>query len=195
MLREPLVVRTAGSKDRNTALARRLGAGHFIQDLVDDLHRHSACQMMLADGGEQDERPTPCRVIRRQDRGDQRSIGETDDRRLVGFRRIEYGQRVFDLRFHIRQLVERDRIRQAGSSAIEMDEPPERAEAAQETGEIREVPHGLDVMEPGVDQKNIELSGPNRLEGDMDIAVSSKPRLRCLGHFSDSRVIPSCYWC
>jgi hypothetical protein len=63
-----------------------------------------------------------------------------------------------------------------------MDEASERTQPAQESREVREVPHCLDVMHPGIDEQEVEGAGTNGLVGDMNIAVPGKPRFRQGGH-------------
>ena len=97
-------------------------------------------------------------------------------------RRVEYREGVPDLRLQIRQLVERDRIRQTRASAIEVDQPTEGAQPPQEPREVGEVPDRLDVVHPRVDEEDVQRPSPDRLVGEMDVAVPRVPGLGTLGH-------------
>ena len=84
--------------------------------------------------------------------GDERAVVEPDHGRLVRTRRVEHRDGVLHLRLEVREPIEGDGVRQAGASPVEVDQTSERADAAQESGEIRDVPDRLDVMDPRIDE-------------------------------------------
>ena len=114
--------------------------------------------------------------------GDEGSVVEPDHGRVVRTGRVEYRDGVLHLRLEVRQPIERDGVRQAGTPPVEVDQASERAEAAQETGEIRDVPDCLDVMHPCIDEKEVQRARTDGLVGEMDVAV---PREAGLGNLHE----------
>jgi hypothetical protein len=52
-----------------------------------------------------------------------------------------------------------------------MDQSTEGTESAEKARKVREFPHGLDVMDPGVDEEQVEVAVADNLESDVEIAV------------------------
>ena len=121
--------------------------------------------------GEQHEGPTSLGERLGEQHGDEGSVVEPDHDCLLRTRRVEDGDGVLHLRLEIREPIERNGVRQAGAPPVEVDQSTERAEASQEPGEIRQVPDCLNVMDPGIDKEQIDVTGANRLVGEMDLAV------------------------
>ena len=118
---------------------------------------------------------------REQDRDD-RAVVQADHGGSVGARRLEHGDGVANLRLEIGKLIQRHRVGQSRPAAIEVDQPAERAQPAQEPREVGEVPHRLDVVDPGVDEQQVQRAVADGLEGEMHVAAPQVLGPRPLPH-------------
>ena len=76
-----------------------------------------------------------------------------------------------------RQRRRRHRVRQTGAPLVEHDQPPERGESLPETGQRGDVPLGLHVAEPLIDEQHIERARPEDLVRQVEVASSGIPGL------------------
>jgi len=52
-----------------------------------------------------------------------------------------------------------------------MDQSTEGTQSAEKSRKVWEFPHSLDVMDPGVDEEQVEVAVADNLESDVEIAV------------------------
>jgi hypothetical protein len=108
---------------------------------------------------------------RRQQHRHDRAVVEADHGGAIRPRSLQHRDRVTHLRLQVGKLSERYRVGQSRAAAVEVDQPTERTQPSQEPREVGEVPHGLDVMHPGVDEEQIQVSFADHLEGQVHVAV------------------------
>ena len=89
----------------------------------------------------------------------------------IGPRRLQHGDGVVHLGLEVGELIEWHRIGEPRASAVEVDQPTQRAQPSKEPREVGEVPHRLDVMHPRVDQEQVQCAFADHLEGKMHVAV------------------------
>jgi len=114
-------------------------------------------------------------------RGD-RAVVQADHGGAIGPRCLEHGDGVAYLRLEVGELIERDWVGESRASAVEVDQPTQRAQPSQQSREVGEVPHCLDVMHPRVDQEQVQCSFADNLEGEMHVAVPRILGPRLLPH-------------
>lgn len=119
-----------------------------------------------------------------QEHRDERAVGGTENGRALRPGRVEDSRDIFHLRLEVRQLVEGHRIRQSRPSTVEVDQPPEGAEPAQEASEVGEVPDRLDVVHPRIHQQDVERPRPDGLVREVHVSVPRELGPRLLGHAS-----------
>ena len=98
--------------------------------------------------------------------------------RPLGADVVEDRPKVVDPLLDRRQVVHADRVGQAGAALVEDDDTTERRQLVEQAGEGREVPHGVDVAEPLVDEDEVDRAVPEDLVGDMELAGACVARLR-----------------
>ena len=179
---EPLVVDATRSEELDAAVVRQRAGLDHGDHLVDRLHRHPGRERMGGREREEDERSAPLGLRRGEHGSHDRAVVEPDDRRTVGSGRLQDGNRVVDLGLEVGELVEGHRIGESRASAVEVDQPAERAQPPKEPGEVGEVPHRLDVVDPRVDQEDVEVALAHHLVRDVDVTVLRVPRPRKVGH-------------
>jgi hypothetical protein len=116
-----------------------------------------------------------------QHRGD-RAVVQADHGGAIGPRCLEHGDGVAHLGLEVGELIEWYRVGESRSSAVEVDQPTQRAQPSQQSREVGEVPHCLDVMHPRVDQEQVQGTFTDNLEGEMYVAVPRILGLRPLPH-------------
>src|SRR5215470_1799147 len=73
----------------------------------------------------------------------------------------------------------RDPVGKTGAALVEQDQPAHGPEPVKEPGELRELPHHLQVRHPARDKDQVQLGRwASYLIRDIDVAGPGKPRLR-----------------
>ena len=145
---------------------------------VGRLHRHRGRRV-------EHELAAPLRVGRGQQHPDEAADLDREDRRPPGSRRVEDRDHVGDLRLEVGQRLGRNRIGQAGPAPIEVDEPGEPAQLAQEARVLGDLPDELDVVDPVVDEQQIDRAVANDLVGEVDVPVPGESSDGRVGHEGD----------
>jgi hypothetical protein len=188
LIGKPFVAHPAWGQPVQPGVVRHRGIRDELNDVLDGFVR-PAEGMVRRDraqrrGCVQRERAASIGVRRREQHRDEVAVRYAEHGRTLRLRGIEHGDRVFDLGLEVGEGIHGHGIRCSSSAAIEVDQTGERAEPAKQPGEIGDVPDQVDVVNPRVHEKQVDRSVPDDLVGEVDITVSSEPRLRCLRHDS-----------
>ena len=126
---------------------------------------------------DEDERRGALRVGGREDEGHHRRADAGHQGGPFGADVVEDRPKVVDPLLDRRQVVDADRVGQAGATLVEDDDATERRQLVEQPGKGREVPHGIDVAEPLVDEDEVGRAVSEHLVGDVELAGARVARL------------------
>ena len=114
-------------------------------------------------------------------RGEQRAhraaLGDTEQRRALGARRVHHRANVADPLLEDRKLVHRHPVGETHAALVEQQQPRERGEAVEEPSLSRILPGELDVTHPTGNEDEVDRPLAEDLVGDVDVAALRVPRL------------------
>ena len=122
------------------------------------------------------------RVGRGQQHRDEAADLDGEDRRALGTGRVQDRDHVGHLGLEIGYAIGWHGIRQTGPATVEVDQPGEPAQPTQEARVLGDFPDELDVVDPVVDEEEVDRTVADDLVGEMDVAVPGEARGGDVGH-------------
>ena len=171
VLVEILVVNAARGEEVHTATpCFRIRLDH-LNHVVDRFQGAPSREGVRGSQRPQHQSAAQLRMAFSEHGGDDRPVIEADHGRSFRPSCLHDLDCIPHLHFQIRKAIERYGIGETRAATVEMDQSTKGAQSTEKARKVGEFPHSLHVMDPGVDQEQVDIAVAYDLESDIEIAV------------------------